>query len=512
MSTTSQTWYDVNREGLAAILEHRGKGFAVAELIQNVWDLDGATTCSVHLVPIPERPEALLVVEDDHPDGFTNLADAWTLFARSEKGSDPTKRGRFNLGEKLVLALCSRAQIQTTSGTVTFDADGTRTRTRARRPAGSRFEGVLRMTRAELDATLDFVSRLLPPPGIHTEVNGLPLLRREPLASFTVPLATVTADAEGILRPTVRKTRVDVYEVTEGGPAHLYELGIPVVATGDRWHLDIQQKVPVNLERDNVPPSYLRTLHVETLNALASRLDTAEAATASWVQDATSDPRAAPAAVARVLDLRFGTRRVAFDPSDPEANKLATSKGYTVIHGGTLSAGQWENVRRDGAALPAGQVTLSPTAWSKSPDAKTAVPLPEGSLSEGMRLVEAAATELARRLLGVALVVTFYAVPNRFAAAYAKGGALDFNVQRLGRRWFARGLTVEVLDLLLHEFGHEASTDHLSEAYHDALTRLGARLAFEVAQDHSLLARYLVFEETEETSESTLTPAASPVN
>ena len=30
--------------------------------------------------------------------------------------------------------------------------------------------------------------------------------------------------------------------------------------------------------------------------------------------------------------------------------------------------------------------------------------------------------------------------------------------------------------LLIHEFGHQYSGDHLSEEYHEALCRLGARL------------------------------------
>ena len=63
-------------------------------------------------------------VEDDDPEGFRDLAQSWTLFAESERKGDPTKRGRFCLGEKLVLALCSSASISSTTGTVTFDGKG----------------------------------------------------------------------------------------------------------------------------------------------------------------------------------------------------------------------------------------------------------------------------------------------------------------------------------------------------------------------------------------------------
>jgi hypothetical protein len=54
--------------------------------------------------------------------------------------------------------------------------------------------------------------------------------------------------------------------------------------------------------------------------------------------------------------------------------------------------------------------------------------------------------------------------------------AFEYNVSRLGKAWFEQEPTaVEVLDLIIHEFGHQYSGDHLSSAYHDALTRLGGQ-------------------------------------
>ena len=53
---------------------------------------------------------------------------------------------------------------------------------------------------------------------------------------------------------------------------------------------------------------------------------------------------------------------------------------------------------------------------------------------------------------------------------------LDFNVQRLGFKWFEGGINEEIDRLIIHEFGHQYSSDHLSEEYHEALCRLGAKL------------------------------------
>ena len=53
----------------------------------------------------------------------------------------------------------------------------------------------------------------------------------------------------------------------------MFELGIPVVETEDRFHVDIQQKVPLNRDRDNVTPGYLRDVRTAVLNATAHMLD-----------------------------------------------------------------------------------------------------------------------------------------------------------------------------------------------------------------------------------------------
>jgi len=64
------------------------------------------------------------VVEDDAPDGFKDLSHAFTLFASSSKKSNPEQRGRFNLGDKLVLAISDEVTIRTTKGGIRRDADG----------------------------------------------------------------------------------------------------------------------------------------------------------------------------------------------------------------------------------------------------------------------------------------------------------------------------------------------------------------------------------------------------
>src|SRR5207249_4486230 len=142
-----KNWFEVDKQGLAKILERRGKEFALFELIQNGWDEPGVTKVSVSL-EYRGWNKALLVVEDDAPEGFHDLSHAFTLFADSAKKTNPEQRGRFNLGEKLVLAICDEVTIRTTKGGLRFDSEG-RHRLRSTQPTGSRIECVVRMTSEE---------------------------------------------------------------------------------------------------------------------------------------------------------------------------------------------------------------------------------------------------------------------------------------------------------------------------------------------------------------------------
>ncbi|KAA5611900.1 ATP-binding protein [Rhodovastum atsumiense] len=475
-------WFEVDRNGLAKILERKGKEFVLYELVQNAWDQQVARV-DVRLTKEPGARVAVLRVEDDDPDGFADLRHAWTLFAESGKKGNAEKRGRFNLGEKLVLALCEEAEIVSTKGGVRFDADG-RHHLRRCRERGSVFEGRLRLTNAESDACCRAMGRLLAPAGVETTFNGTALRPREPVATFEASLRTEVSDTEGNLRPATRKTVVRVHRPAPGETGTLYEMGIPVVETGDGYHVDVQQKVPLGFEREHVPPGYLRTLRALVLNAVHEQLPKKQA-TSVWVREALGTSGISADAVRSVIRHRFGRKAVVHDPSDLEANKLAIVKGYTVVHGGQLSGDEWKNVRAAGALLPAGQVTPSPKPFS--PGGSPLVLVQEHVWSAGEHSFAALARRVALATIDADIAVKIADDPGwRFDGCYGKR-RLIANRAALGRRFFEEGASERVLDFLLHELGHEWAPDHLSEDYHRALTKLGARLALAAAREPGLL-------------------------
>ena len=458
-------WFDVDKDGLGKLLERRGKSWILAELLQNAWDAPGATEVELRLSPIAGRPFAELEVRDNSPEGFAHLEHAFTLFGESVKKQDPTLRGRFNLGEKLVLALCQEALIETTKGTVLFNDKG-RSTSRKAREFGTSFRARLRLSRAEIEEALSFARSFIAPPGISTVINGVDLDHRQPLGSFEIQLPTEVADPEGVLRRTRRKTLVSVYRPTGGMGGRIYELGIPVMETGDSYDVDIGQKVPLSFDRDAVTPGYLRDVRVGVLNHLGHLLG-AEEVNQAWVSDALEARDVQPSAVREVLVKRFGDKVVSYDPSDREANDRAVAAGYTVLRGGHFSALQWDNVRASGLVRPAGQVTPTPKPFS--PDGEPAVHVEPTSQMEAFA---AWCRHLGRELLNAEIRVNFLERFNAIAA-YSPG-VLSFNVGRLGKNWFSGPLRAEQLDLVIHEFGHHFESNHLSKRYNDALTRLGA--------------------------------------
>lgn len=454
--------FEVDRKGLAKLLDGRGRAWVLCELVQNAWDADGVTRVEVEV----ERSYQSLTlrVTDDAPDGFADLTHAYTMFAESAKKADPTKRGRFNLGEKLAVAIADKAVIMSTRGTVMFSGEERMT-SRTKLKSGScvtlTFAKFSKEDERELDAMAE---RLLVPADIVMTYRGRALTSRRPFRTFEWTLPTEVAGVDGIMRPTQRKTQVAVFE-TNGAPARLYEHGIPVVETGDKYHISVGQKIPLTMERDNVRPSYLKLVRALTLNAMHSELEAVDLAQ-PWVNAVISDPHVEAPAVSTYLDAKYGEKRVAFDPKNPESVARAVAAGYTVISGGSEAGDTWEKIRDNKLALPAGQVFQPPKG----------VDMPSIEPNDSERALAMYSITIAHALIGRRINVDFVNEPNTSMLACYGGATLTYNVAKLGRAWFAKGPTPKVNSLLIHELGHEIEMNHLSEKYYHALTDLGAKL------------------------------------
>jgi hypothetical protein len=465
--------FAVHKEGLQQILRRKDRSFIVTELLQNSWDESG-TRVEVELRQDPDSPNLVTItVEDDDPEGFTDITHAYTLFADSEKKGDAQKRGRFNLGEKLVIAACETAVISTTTGRIVFDDEGRREYP-ADRTQGSRFEGVVKMDGDEFGVCLRVVATLIPPPDKITVFNGEVLPSREPVRSFETPVWTEIAGDDGGMKRTLRKTTVDLYDPLPGEEATIYELGIPVVEADCAWHVNVGQKVPLSIERDNVTPAWLRDIRRIVLNEAYDLLGEKDA-DASWILDGMSDDEIKPEALERAIDLRFGPA-VAYDPSDREANSLAAAEGYSTITSRAMPKEVWEQVKKHGVLKPAGQVTPSTRPYEPGQELARKVK-PHDEWTEPMQRMVAFARAAGDALIGSVIEVEIVDDPQvmNFEVNYrpADGrGMLEFNFRRLGHRWF-EGDPLRHFDQLFYAFAHDRETDRLSASFHREVARLG---------------------------------------
>lgn len=480
-------WFKVDRDGLRKIIERRGKSIIISELLQNAWD-ESSTRVTVTLVKIPGRPLAHLVVKDDNPDGFHDLSHAYTMFAESKKKGDPSKRGFMDLGEKLVLSLCKSAEIRSTTGSVHFHEDDTMSKGRHKTERGSVFEADVRLNQSEFDEVLESFWQLIPTGDCVTTLNGEELPTRTPITTFEAKLQTTRSDEEGVMRKTVRKTKVEIYDITDkdregqmGG--WIYEMGIPVVPTGDRYHVNVMQRVPVNMERDNVPPSYLKKLRAEVLNKTVALL-TKDEVSEGWVTNALESDDIEDEAVVETLDKRFGKKRASFDPSDNEANMNLTGQGYTVVHGPSLPKAAWGNVRRAGAIKSSGKIAPTPKPYSDDPNAKPVEVISRSDWNQGMRDIDKVVREMAGVLLDKPDILVRYVKPNERWWAAAWTGGIDWNLSSLGWKYFQswREYPERIVNTVIHEFAHGKAGNHLDENFHKACTRYGAQLAMAIAK------------------------------
>ena len=481
-------WISADREGLRQIhqrqVEARGYGILAGELYQNVMDTN-ANHCEFWISLCPGKRQIEVIVTDNGP-GFDRLSDAWTLFAPSNKKANPQQAGRFNMGEKLVLSFATEARIETTSGTVAFGPEGRKSYPRRKFTSGTKFRALLRGNEEQYKQITAYMCRIMVRPGLRLYVNGFEIPHRKPFKTFNAKLITEVGDD---LSRKLRETTVELYEPFSGEVPMLYELGIPVVETGDKWHCSIGQKVPLNVERDNVEPRYLRSVRVVVFNETHDVLTEDDTET-GWVNEAASDPKCSHDAVETFRVKKFGENSLAFDPSNPEANAEAVAHGHIVIPSRGLTPGQRANLYSAGTLTTTSKAfpTAGRGAYSDDPNAPSVEVISDWTPE--MQFVCYYTTELARRLMGVDIHVRFVNckrfVGKRWAACYGRGHAtdsFDFNVWVLGKEWFGNYAAEELDKLILHEFGHHYESNHLDHRYHDALTELGARLKAEVLKD-----------------------------
>ena len=327
--TTHNNIFEVDVANMRKIHGARDKIFIIREMVQNAWD-ENISRVDILLTPPDGNGHSIIKVLDDSPNGWLNLEHAYTMYAESAKANDPTKRGRFNEGEKNVLCLAIEASVTTVTGQVCFNRERRWTGSE-RRKRGSEFYMKFELTQREYFDICMKTMLLIPPKDIITVFNGQEMPHRAPDLQFETRLRTPING-----RNDLRKTDVRLYH-TYGKQAWLFEMGIPVVPLGDDpWHINIMQKVPVGRDRDNIQPSYLADVRVGTFNKFFDKIPASQQSLLS-MQAAAGNPKSSREAVEAHMKGRFGNDFVMEDPADEGSKEECQSKGIVVIERNDLS-------------------------------------------------------------------------------------------------------------------------------------------------------------------------------
>jgi len=464
-------WFDVDKAGLKKVQSEKDKFFIIQELISNALD-ENINSINVELIKDKTNGSSRtykLSVKDDSPDGFKNLSHAYTMFADSYKKGNVKQRGRFNLGEKLALAMFKNAQIISTKGSVLFSEKG-RTTNRCKTKSGTTFIGRLTLTYDECQSMLNKAKDIIVPKGITLKVNNLHIDRCDDvIKTFKTFLPTIISDADGNLTKTVRETVVEIYPKSRN-QGMIYELGIPVVESDVDYDINVMQKIPLNKDRDNVTPAYNKKLCAEVLNHCHNYL-TEEQVKHGWVTTALE--QADSKAVADVISKKHGEDAVVYDLKDTEANKKAFADSREIIHGGSYNSKVWENIRTVSKNTDLFKSAGQYPQYAKPKFGGGAKPVER---TEKINEVVDYAKDMFFKLFTAELNVSVHDGSGASATFCRATNGLSLFYNVLGKKWFDLENNKEkILSLLIHEFAHYIESDHLSKNFHDACCDIGAK-------------------------------------
>ncbi len=169
----------------------------VKELIQNSWDeAPFATECRVTLETQADSNATIVTVWDDGP-GFSDIADAYTLMGHTKKRLSPTKRGRFNVGEKDVISIAIEAEVETVGHTVTFQPEGSRREATNSRAKGTVVSVLMPWNAEQSGELIAMLQRFRPPRNCLLFVNDAAVPHQPAKAAPSVTLPTVVQDDPG---------------------------------------------------------------------------------------------------------------------------------------------------------------------------------------------------------------------------------------------------------------------------------------------------------------------------
>lgn len=326
-------WLAVSTEGFSEQQRGRPLAHLVKELVQNA--LDGVGSVGrIELELRPTGPGRISVRCRDDGPGAEDLAALNVVFLTGKKDG-VTRRGRMGRGFKEILSVATSAAVRSRDQELLFTGEGATRRVVLHRglPWHAGFAVDMEVEHDEAHVALEpYFRSLLPPEGVHLEVNG-EFVPPRPVHHSVDARLTTERFANGRWEKPSLATRVDLVRTAEGEEAAIHEMGIPVAPVGwdQPYHCDVRQRVPMNPNRDAVMTGYAAKLRRACLPVLAPEMDR-DGALQAWVGEAVEGVDAA--VQEQVAKKAFGEGAVRAVPAagrfDYDAD--AAEFGHDVVH------------------------------------------------------------------------------------------------------------------------------------------------------------------------------------
>ena len=383
MTVHTQGWLAISTDGFAAMNAARPPEHLVKELVQNA--LDSIPTGQAGLIQLAygNHNSSFQVSCSDNGSGISRLEDLRVVYL-THKTDSHRKRGRFGRGFKEALCVAQHARVASGEQQLHFLwENGERISRLSRLPiavAGTQVQMQMPWPQQVAEQLDRYFAGFLLPEGVTLEVNGRLIAARPPQQWIEASLPTEIYDAtsQSWKKPT-RRSAIALVPALPGETPTIYEMGIPVAAVewGVPFHCDVQQRVPMNPNRDAVSSGYPLRLQVACLPALLEHMD-ANTIQQDWVGAAGS--RCEPAVQRQIIERAFGSSIARSVPKmgSRQFDEDARDLGVTIINTAQTSGGFREMLR---AHVPTAREVVHADEQQKAEDASSAAIAPDAVLA-----------------------------------------------------------------------------------------------------------------------------------
>ena len=355
-------------------------------------------------------------------------------------------------------------KIESTTGGIHI-IDGKRKRINKKLPEGTTVTVKVNWSMRDIEEIDNMIRLIIVPAGVtldyHNNDGNAGIINQPEYLDSTEEKLRTTLFSDGAMRPTTRLTKVDIYKLHKWqDTGWIYELGIPIQGIECPYNVDVNQKVPMNTNRDTVRDAYLKDIYALVLNLTANDLDEDDVSE-TWVHTATEDELTSDETVKIIHDKRYGDS--VLYSSDHEANERAREAGKEIIHSRFLSKAEKDRFKSSGLVSASVNFGLS---------AMHADSIHQDKWTDGMIKLADLTKWLSTQLDDKQVSVRFIRERKIVQAASYGNNTITYNLAKFGKpeppfeEW--------VIGTIIHELSHRQGS-HFEMRYINHLSRMAGR-------------------------------------